>query len=255
MSFFDDLRVSIATSLIGSQSRSGGARDKLLEKMQAVDSAVHRRSIAEVIAEKEATAAKGLQDEEAKLQVVEEAIERRLRGEMKLKTSSEAHPVLDNLIVDLGYKKIYSTTAVNLSSIPVWEKQRVYRHNRAREMALEKMKDEGLGGVSGVISCVEDRSGNLSIIDGQHRVGMLSILNKKRASDPRANDHGQLDFIDKILVEVYQTPKQEDVAGKGKSGDFVEKMFTEINKAEPIKLVGKSMFSISCHFEGVFSLC
>jgi hypothetical protein len=60
----------------------------------------------------------------------------------------------------------------------------------------------------------------LSILDGQHRVGMMALLSEKKLSD-------QLD-LSKILVEVYSHQTDKDLASE---------LFLEINKAEPVKLV------------------
>jgi hypothetical protein len=55
------------------------------------------------------------------------------------------HPLLGPVILDLGYKKVYQASARILSSIPVWKKQRLYRHDRAKIIATEKMKSPHLG--------------------------------------------------------------------------------------------------------------
>jgi len=65
--------------------------------------------------------------------------------------------------------------------------------------------------------------GSLNIIDGQHRIGMLKMLEDK---DP----HADFDF-QKVLVEVFPAQKEtkEDLQMK--------EIFLEVNKAEPVKLV------------------
>lgn len=74
-------------------------------------------------------------------------------------------------------------------------------------------------GLPGIIGLHEDENGKLSIIDGQHRVGMCSILQEKTNADA----------LDRILVEVY--PQGEN------SSNLAQEIFLEINKAEPVKLV------------------
>jgi hypothetical protein len=131
------------------------------------------------------------------------------------------HPILGPIVVDLGYKRIHLASAQALSSIPIWEKQRVYRHDRAKGMASDKMKSLELG-LPGIIALHESVDGKLSILDGQHRVGMMTILQEK------ANDgHLQLN-LNQILVEVFPSTSSDDHA---------QDIFTEINKAEPVKLV------------------
>jgi hypothetical protein len=60
-------------------------------------------------------------------------------------STSSIHPVLGRVVVDLGYKKVYQVAAPTLASIPVWKKQRVYRHDRAKIIATDKMKTLALG--------------------------------------------------------------------------------------------------------------
>lgn len=53
---------------------------------------------------------------------------------------AEAHPTLGPVVADMGYKKIYQVSARTLATIPVWKKQRSYRHDRAKVIAADKMK-------------------------------------------------------------------------------------------------------------------
>ena len=48
------------------------------------------------------------------------------------------HPILGACIADLGHKRIHTASARALSAIPVWKKQRIYRHDRAKAMAKGK---------------------------------------------------------------------------------------------------------------------
>ena len=133
------------------------------------------------------------------------------------------HAILGPALVDLRYKRVHLVSAKQLSAIPIWEHQRVYRHDRAKVMAKDKLKSLPLG-FPGIISLHEATDGTLSILDGQHRVGMLTLLLEKLQDD---DDKGQL--LEQILVEVF--PESTGTINHAKD------LFTEINKAEPVKLV------------------
>jgi hypothetical protein len=62
------------------------------------------------------------------------------------------HPILGPALVDLGHKRVHLVSAKALASIPVWKKQRIYRHERANNMASDKLKslDLGLPGIIGI---------------------------------------------------------------------------------------------------------
>jgi hypothetical protein len=132
------------------------------------------------------------------------------------------HPILGKCISELGYKRIHLSSLKNLAAIPVWEKQRIFRHGRSKTMATDKMKTLHLG-LPGIIGIFEKIDGSLNIIDGQHRVGMLKFLETKVTSD-------DFDF-DNILVEVY--PALRDEHEETHAND----LFLEVNKAEPVKMV------------------
>ena len=89
-------------------------------------------------------------------------------------------------------------------------------------MADDKMNTLHLG-FPGILGIHEDQNGNLSILDGQHRVGMFDTLSKKKANAAE-------DFLEKVLVEVY--PQLDHHNEK-----HAQEILLEINKAEPIKLV------------------
>lgn len=55
------------------------------------------------------------------------------------------HPLLGRELHDFGTKKIYSVPARTLASLPVWRKQRIYRHDRAKKIAADKLKTAHLG--------------------------------------------------------------------------------------------------------------
>jgi hypothetical protein len=81
---------------------------------------------------------------------------------------------------------------------------------------------------------VQDSTGVLSIIDGQHRVAMLTILAEKRAKSKAGDDSSFFD-LDQILVEVF--PEEKAKKDDYSSSSHAEEIFLEINKAEPVKLV------------------
>lgn len=133
----------------------------------------------------------------------------------------EPHPILGPCVLDLGYKRVHVVSAQALAAIPVWKKQRIYRHDRAKAMAADKQKTMHLG-MPGVIGLHEDVQGKLSILDGQHRVGMFSILAEKNKDTDGV--------LDRILVEVFPQQKHHD-------DSHARDIFLEVNKAEPVKLV------------------
>jgi hypothetical protein len=152
--------------------------------------------------------------------------------------ATSVHPILGPCISDLGYKRIHLVSAEKLATIPVWKKQRIYRHDRAKAMYADKLKTLHLG-LPGIICLHEEENGKLSILDGQHRVGMISLLQEKQtqnsagsaaANTTQAAIANYMD-LQKVLVEVY--PVQPNV----RNMDHAEDIFLEINKAEPIKLV------------------
>mmetsp|Transcript_1439 Transcript_1439/g.2124 ORF Transcript_1439/g.2124 Transcript_1439/m.2124 type:complete len:496 (+) Transcript_1439:179-1666(+) len=149
------------------------------------------------------------------------------------------HPILGEVILDLGYKRIYAASAKNLASIPVWERQRVYRHERAKVMATEKRKSLELG-LPGIITLHEASNGQLSILDGQHRVGMMAILQSKISSSTAktGNAADEALNLDRVLVEVFPDKNDSDSSTTATTNtSLASDVFTEINKAEPVKLV------------------
>jgi hypothetical protein len=62
------------------------------------------------------------------------------------------HPILGPVVCDLGHKRVHLSTVERLASLPVWEKQRFFRHERAKSMAKDKAKSlhTGLPGVIGI---------------------------------------------------------------------------------------------------------
>jgi hypothetical protein len=77
------------------------------------------------------------------------------------------HPILGAVVADLGSKRVHVVPAAVLANVPVWEKQRIYRHDRAKTMATDKLKTLNIGfpGVIGLFEvrelCVRGASGGL----------------------------------------------------------------------------------------------
>jgi len=139
--------------------------------------------------------------------------------------TAPSHPILGPVVADLGYKRIHFVPAAQLSTIAIWEKQRIYRNDRAISMAKEKAKAMQLG-FPGVICLHEDEAGKLCVIDGQHRIGMMAWLQQQRQQQEDSDDSSS---FDNVLVEVYTHLQDEK--------DHKKALFLEINKAEPVKLV------------------
>lgn len=50
-------------------------------------------------------------------------------------SKAQSHPILGDMLRDLGYKKVYCTSVAALVNVPIWERQRTLRAERAREIA------------------------------------------------------------------------------------------------------------------------
>lgn len=66
----------------------------------------------------------------------------------------EHHPVLGEVVADFGFKRLHVVSSKTLANIPVWKKQRIYRHDRAKAMAADKLKSSHFG-LPGVIALHE----------------------------------------------------------------------------------------------------
>ena len=259
-SFLGDLKVRVVQSI--ADSLPAEERERLI--MSIGPGYVERKSVGEAVA---AAMAKEQEFRMEWVEKIEEAAKERIELEQQLRSTAEKelvqmketlaknskgneliaeeddtslggnqldiqtqaidfHPVLGELIADLGYKRVYLTKTQNLSAIPIWEKQRAYRHARAKVIAREKLKRKQIG-LPGVITLFEGKLGDLSILDGQHRVGMLTILD--HLSETKKD--GLLFDLERILVEVFP-----DVTSDGENM-FAADLFSDINKAEPIKII------------------
>jgi len=258
-SFFSNLRLQVIQVLTSSLAQD--QRQTLLSSIGALDKETaeqqKRSSIGEAVAKamaQEATKRETLQQQEEDkiIQRAQHAMEQRIMNDLVIQERQQAlerwkrelkveeeqeekatstpmvqepkettHPILGPMLHDLGYKRIHITSAKALSAIPIWSQQRSYRHDRAKIMAADKLKSMDLG-LPGVISLHEAEDGTLSILDGQHRVGMLTILQDKSKNTMNLNE---------ILVEVFPQSHASSPS------TLAEDLFIEINKAEPVKLV------------------
>ena len=95
----------------------------------------------------------------------------------KIEAKMLYHPLLGELLSDVGYKKLYMTSVQALARTPVWKKQRILRPERAALIADDKVRKGMQQSLPGVITLYQDRvSKEVGIIDGQHRAGALMIL-------------------------------------------------------------------------------
>jgi hypothetical protein len=146
------------------------------------------------------------------------------------------HPVLGPVVADLGYKRIHLVSSGKLGTIPIWKRQRTYRNDRARRMASDKQSTLHLG-FPGIICLHEDSKGALSILDGQHRVGMMQTIREMQNKNSANSDENTDQYFQNVLVEVYSDADQDIVAESRKDKSIAEQVFVEINKAEPLKLL------------------
>ena len=84
----------------------------------------------------------------------EEESEEEERASEDQNEHEDVHPILGPVVVDLGSKRVHIADIQSLASIPVWKKQRTYRHDRAKTMANDKLKTLHLG-LPGVIGIFE----------------------------------------------------------------------------------------------------
>ena len=244
--YFGDLRVKAANALTDSLSEED--RQRLLKRLDGVDANGAQQELEKTVGEAVAAAkieeaqrqeSQWQQEKDRLFQEAEEAARARIESDLRLqerqvalerwnkdlqeeisaKETKPDHPLLGRMLHDFGTKQIYSVSAKQLATLPVWKKQRIYRHDRAKFIAKDKRNTPHLG-MPGIIVLHEDTEGRLTILDGQHRVGAMAVLAEK-------GDAG-ID-LDNILVEVHSSSTKES--------DTSVELFTEINKAEPVKLV------------------
>jgi len=161
-------------------------------------------------------------------------------------TPLPVHPLLNVApAVDLGYKKLFHADIASLLKLqentPVWHKQRMFRPERAKAIALYKAKR----GQVNPVTLVEETDGKMYVLDGQHRLGALRVLHEK----------GLAAADEKVMVEVFypRAPSSKpstmgddaegasDMDGDADAANardikrFAELLFKEINQAEPLR--------------------
>lgn len=125
-------------------------------------------------------------------------------------------------VMDLGYKQVVRASVAELVTVPIWERQRILRPDRSRRIAKAKLAAAARGevaGLPGVITLYHNRAtGATGILDGQHRLGALMLLCEEGAWELAERN---------VLVDVFRVRGPQDV----------KDLFTEINSAEPVRLV------------------
>eukprot|EP00514_Thraustochytrium_sp_LLF1b_P002085 CAMPEP_0184516576 /NCGR_PEP_ID=MMETSP0198_2-20121128/5105_1 /TAXON_ID=1112570 /ORGANISM="Thraustochytrium sp., Strain LLF1b" /LENGTH=357 /DNA_ID=CAMNT_0026906911 /DNA_START=89 /DNA_END=1163 /DNA_ORIENTATION=+ len=145
-------------------------------------------------------------------------------GYIKKKTDEErlvrketTHPIYGKLLYDFGYKRVFASEPKRLTDkvvLPVWEKQRIFRPERAKAIAKYKNNDDRFGFPGAICVFDLDEPDKRGIVDGQHRIGGLELLLKDNVV---AEDK-------LVLTEVYRVAD-----GLEEVGD----LFKEINQAQP----------------------
>eukprot|EP00968_Pinguiococcus_pyrenoidosus_P005538 scaffold359_cov351-Pinguiococcus_pyrenoidosus.AAC.10 len=143
-----------------------------------------------------------------------------------VEAAKERHPLFGELLSEMPDKKIYLTPIENLGRIQVWEQQRAFKKKRATRMAADLAKarkeDEYPRPFAGSLVLCDsspDFAGSdpdkICIIDGQHRVGALTIL---------LEESGFGEHPPSVLTEVHHRRTKPEIRA----------LFIEINKAEPV---------------------
>ena len=124
------------------------AEQAALERVES-DLAIQRRRLAFEAWKKDL-------EKENSAQTAEAIQDSTTQAETTADTASQEHhhPILGPVLADLGNKRIHLVSAKALSAIPVWKKQRIYRHGRATAMANDKLKSLHLG-LPGIIGVYE----------------------------------------------------------------------------------------------------
>jgi uncharacterized protein YukE len=189
--YFADLRWRATEALTSLMTKD--EREQLLKRMDAVDARAFvadrnqleeetQKTIAEAVVAARAEEARKLQskwerEKEELHEQAQQAAYQRVESDLRIQqqraaaleqwkadvaketqseTQADAHPVLGQVVMDFGYKRLHVVSAKTLANIPVWKKQRIYRHDRAKLMAADKIKSSHLG-LPGVIALHEVR--------------------------------------------------------------------------------------------------
>lgn len=131
---------------------------------------------------------------------------------VSIEAAQRQHALLGQELADLGYKRVYLCSVGSLADLPVWEKQRVFREARSRNIAkdLGKRMRDGFVTLPGVITLIkkggfaddveqqpvslEDERASLAVVDGQHRIGALAMLAAEGTLDAS---------LPRVIVEVF----------------------------------------------------
>ena len=140
-----------------------------------------------------------------------------------LSDNDKNHHIFGSLVAEVGQKRVYLSSVEKLVSCDIWQKQRILRMERARLIADTKIAAADISKAGpcfpGSISLVEDEnSGNVAIIDGQHRLAAMVMMSNENRWNRSENN---------ITVELFKT----------KTDGEVEALFKDINSAEPVLLV------------------
>jgi len=156
---------------------------------------------------------------QAELAAMQEALKAAQAAQANL---AEKHPDLPaaQLVYDFHYKRVYAASVRDLVALPVWERQRAYREERAKAIAAAFTRGQVPCGppvrLPGSIVLFENPAGRLAIVDGQHRVGAMRQM---------AEDGLMSRDAPTVLVEVVPVT----------SDDEASTLFREINSAEPVR--------------------
>jgi hypothetical protein len=130
------------------------------------------------------------------------------------------HPIFGAVVHDFAHKQVFAVEPSILcdpAQLPVWKQQRVFQPARAAKMAAAMLNPENTLVCPGAITAVERDDGTVAIIDGQHRVGAINILDSEN----------QLAVGTTVLLEVHRVTDEAHIA----------KLFTDINRSVPVHLV------------------
>lgn len=124
------------------------AEKAAIERVQN-DLLIKERKVALAKWEKELEEEKRLDEQQKQKQKQQMVVVKQESEKEEVEDHHLLHPILGKVLIDFGYKRVHVMSAKKLAAIPIWEKQRVYRHDRAKVMARDKMKslDIGLPGV------------------------------------------------------------------------------------------------------------
>lgn len=140
----DDTQNTIGEAVAAARMQEAQRQESKWEKeredlLQQAEEAARARVENDLIIQERRVAA------QAKWQEALEQEKKAEGGDNGVVAAKDIHPVLGPVVKDFGYKKVYQVSAKTLASIPVWKKQRVYRHDRAKVIAADKMKSLHLG--------------------------------------------------------------------------------------------------------------